>query len=68
MEVDLQLNHLHMQVKYVIQDYTKCNPRSLSDPLFLLESSDETSIVIITGYKTKLIGYTISIDIAIMKI
>ena len=58
MEVDLQLNHLHMQVKYVMQDYTKCNPRS----------GYQASIFIITGYRTKLVGHTIPTDIAIMKI
>ena len=38
------------------------------DPSFRLESSDETSVVIITGYKTKRVSYTTSTDIAIMKI
>ena len=57
-----------MQMQYEMQDYTKCNPRSLLDPSVLLESGDLTSIIIIIGYKTKLVGYTISTDIAIMKI
>ena len=51
-----------------MQDYTKCNPRSLLDPSVLLESGDLTLIIIITGYKTKCVGYTIFTDIAIMKI
>ena len=38
------------------------------DPSFFLGSGDLTLIVIITGYKTKLVGYTISTDIAIIKI
>ena len=47
---------------------TKCKPRSLLDPSVLLESGDLTLIIIITGYITKRVCYTISTDIAIMKI
>ena len=47
-----------MQVKYVMQDYTKCNPRFGYQAL----------IFIITEYRIKLVGHTIPIDIAIMEI
>ena len=66
-----------MQMQYEMQDYTKCNavwnatkcnPRSLLDPSVLLESGDLTSMIIIIGYKTKLVGHTIPTNIAIMEI
>ena len=57
-----------MQMQDEMRDYTKCNPKSLLDPSFFLKSGDLTSIIIITGYKKNLVGYTISTDIAIMKI
>ena len=51
-EIESQPNCMLMQMQYGMRDYAKC----------------QASRFIITGYRTKLVGYTIPTNIAIIEI